>query len=49
MQNLRGGNVLVVRLGHRLNDTLLVEMEGEGKVVRIRKELPQVLKLEHIC
>ena len=49
MQNLRWGGVLVVRLSYRLNDTLLVEMEGEWKGVRMREELPQVLKLEHIC
>jgi len=39
----------MVRLGYRLNNILLVEeMEGEGKVLRIREKLPQLLKLENI-
>lgn len=43
-------HVLMVRLGYRLNNILLVEeMEGEGKVLRIREKLPQLLKLENIC
>ena len=44
-------DVLMVRLSYGLNYILLVEEpeDDEGKVVRILEELPQVLKLEHIC
>ena len=44
-------HVLMVRLSYGLNYILLVEEpeDDKGKVVGIREELPQVLKLEHIC